>query len=162
MSRDCWQKKQVWCTCSLASRPHPSVSGLVMTVCACVEITRKPGKNGVLFVYVAYRACLLLASPPGHSPKAERWPGTDCLRMLQNYTKTGVISKTPCTFREIVRARLDIRPFQFTSTMTSATVTATDTFNDAVKYALERVGKAGMVLLVRNITATQSVLSVTT
>ena len=64
--------------------------------------------------------CFLLASPPGHSPKAERWPGTDCLRMLQNYTKTGVISKTPCTFREFVRARLDIRPFQFTSTMTSA------------------------------------------
>ena len=98
-----------------------------------------------------------LASPPGHSPKAERWPGTDCLRMLQNYTKTGVISKTPCTFREFVRARLDIRPFQFTSTMTSATVTATDTFNDAVK-----AGKAGMVLLVRNITATQAVLSGTT
>ena len=66
--------------------------------------------------------------------------------MLQNYTKTGVISKTPCTFRDFIRARLDIRPFQFTSTMTSATVTATDTFNDAVKYALERVGKAGMVL----------------
>ena len=65
----------------------------------------------------------VVASPPGHSPKAERWPGTDCLRMLQNYTKTGVISKTPCTFREFVRARLDIRPFQFTSTMTSATVT---------------------------------------
>ena len=62
----------------------------------------------------------VLASPPGHSPKAERWPGTDCLRMLQNYTKTGVISKTPCTFREFVRARLEIRPFQFTSTMTSA------------------------------------------
>ena len=83
--------------------------------------------------------------------------------MLQNYTKTGVISKTPCTFREFVRARLDIRPFQFTSTMTSATVTATvtatDTFNDAVKYALEKVGKAGMVLLVRDITATQAVLS---
>ena len=74
--------------------------------------------------------------------------------------------KTPCTFREYVRARLDIRPFQFTSTMTSATVTATDTFNlkfnDAVKYALERVGKAGMVLLVRDITATQAVLSGTT
>ena len=67
-----------------------------------------------------------IASPPGHSPKAERWPGTDCLRMLQNYTKTGVISKTPCTFREFVRARLDIRPFQFTSTMASATVTATE------------------------------------
>ena len=83
--------------------------------------------------------------------------------MLQNYTKTGVISKTPCTFREFVRARLDIRPFQFTSTMTSrTTVTATDTVNDAVKYALERVGKAGMVLLVRNITATQAVLSGTT
>ena len=95
-----------------------------------------------------------LASPPGHSPKAERWPGTDCLRMLQNYTKTGVISKTPCTFREFVRASLDIRPFQSTSTMTSATVTATDTFNDAVKYALERFVKAGMVLLVRDITAT--------
>ena len=61
---------------------------------------------------------------------------------------------------EFVRARLDIRPFQFTSTMTSrTTVTATDTVNDAVKYALERVGKAGMVLLVRNITATQAVLS---
>ena len=30
--------------------------------------------------------------------------------------------------------------------MTSATATATNTFNDAVKYALERVGKAGMVL----------------
>ena len=103
-----------------------------------------------------------LASPPGHSPKAERWPGTDSLRMLQNYTKTGVISKTPCTFREFVRAHLDIRPFQFTSTMTSAIVTATDTFNDAVKYALERVGKAGMVLLVRDITATQAVLSGTT
>ena len=103
-----------------------------------------------------------VASPPGHSPKAERWPGTDCLRMLQNYTKTGVISKTPCTFREFVRARLDIRPFQFTSTMTSATVTATDTFNDAVKYALDRVGKAEMVLLVRDITATQAVLSGTT
>ena len=103
-----------------------------------------------------------LASPPGHSPKAERWPGTDCLRMLQNYTKTGVISKTPCTFREFVRARLDIRPIQLTSTMTSATVTATDTFNDAVKYALERVGKAGMVLLVCDITATQAVLSGTT
>ena len=77
-----------------------------------------------------------------------------------NYTKTGVISKTPCTFREFVRARL---AFQFTSRMmTSATVTATDTFNDAVKYALERVGKAGMVLLVRDITATQAVLSGTT
>ena len=106
------------------------------------------------------RECL--ASPPGHSPKAERWPGTDCLRMLQNYTKTGVISKTPCTFREFVRARLDIRPFQFISTMSSATVTATDTFNEGVKYALERVGKAGMVLLVRDITATQAVLSGTT
>ena len=82
---------------------------------------------------VTQRVQYSLASPPGHSPKAERWPGTDCLRMLQNYTKTGVISKTPCTFREFVRARLDIRPFQFTSTMTSATVTATDTFNDAVK-----------------------------
>ena len=103
-----------------------------------------------------------VASPPGHSPKAERWPGTDCLRMLQNYTKTGVISKTPYTFREFVRARLDIHPFQFTSTMTSATVTATDTFNDAVRYALGRVGKAGMVLLVRDITATQAVLSGTT
>ena len=57
--------------------------------------------------------------------------------MLQNYTKTGVVSKTQCTFREFVRARLDIRPFQFTSTMTSATVTATDTFNDAVKYVLQ-------------------------
>ena len=106
--------------------------------------------------------CSSLASPPGHSPKAERWPGTDCLRMLQNYTKTGVISKTPCTFREFVRARLDIRPFHFKSTMASATVTATDTFNDAVKYALGRVGKAGMVLLVRDITATQAVLSGTT
>ena len=39
-----------------------------------------------------------LASPPGHSPKAERWPGTDCLRMLQNYPKTGVISKTSHMF----------------------------------------------------------------
>ena len=50
----------------------------------------------------------VLASPPGHSPKAERWPGTDCLRMLQNYTKTGVISKTPCTFREF-----DSRTFRY-------------------------------------------------
>ena len=82
--------------------------------------------------------------------------------MLQNYTKTGVISKTPCMFRELVRARLDTRPFQFTSTMTSATVTATDAFNGAEKYALERVGNAGMVLLVREITATQAVLSGTT
>ena len=85
----------------------------------------------------------LLASPPGHSPKAERWPGTDCLPMLQNYTKTGVISKTPCTFREFVRARLDIRPFHFTSTMTSTTVTATnaDTFKDALNMLLRELAK---------------------
>ena len=37
----------LWIRISLASRPHPSVSGLVMTVCACVDFTRKPGKNGV-------------------------------------------------------------------------------------------------------------------
>ena len=58
--------------------------------------------------------------------------------MLQNYTKTGVRSVNS------IRTRLDIRPFQFTSAMTSATVNATDTFNDVVKYALERVGKAGI------------------
>ena len=90
------------------------------------------------------------------------WPDTDCLRMLQNYTKNGVISKTPCTFREFVRARLDIRPSHFTSRMTSAAVTATDTFKDALNMLLRKVGKAGMVLLVRDITATQAVLSGTT
>ena len=100
-----------------------------------------------------------VASPPGHSPKAERWPGTDCLRMLQNYTKTGVISKTPCIFHEFDDSHtFDIRPFQFTSTMTSATVyTATDTFNDAVKYALERVRKSGMVLKSKQVEAIRCV-----
>ena len=41
--------------------------------------------------------------------------------------------------------------------MTSATVTATDTFNDAVKYALERVGKAGMVLKSKQVEAIRCV-----
>ena len=41
--------------------------------------------------------------------------------------------------------------------MTSTTVTATDTFNDAVKYALERVGKAGMVLKSKQVEAIRCV-----
>ena len=41
--------------------------------------------------------------------------------------------------------------------MTSATVTATDTSNDAVKYALERVGKAGMVLKSKQVEAIRCV-----
>ena len=32
---------------SLASSPHPSVSGLVMTVCACVDFSKKTWENVV-------------------------------------------------------------------------------------------------------------------
>ena len=67
-----------------------------------------------VYTYI-YTSGQELASPPGHSPKAERfailyYTRNHGIRNTQFSTevKLTVISKTSCTFREFVRARLDI------------------------------------------------------